>query len=147
CVKCRCFVKWWDQFAHETDDLILRSNLHNWRGVKLRKKNIKYVQERKGCLTKNNVCRARFPCTVVAETSVADDGHISVRHLEPMLNTVNPLLTYFARCNTDVTSLLSGTVIKAVISYVSDYVTKVSLKTYQLFASVFQVFDQNSVCI
>jgi hypothetical protein len=49
------------------------------------------------------------------------------------MNTVAPLLTYLFRCNTDVTSLLSGTAIKAVVAYISDYITKPSLKTYMVF--------------
>ncbi|KAJ7698785.1 hypothetical protein B0H16DRAFT_1484340 [Mycena metata] len=49
-----------------------------------------------------------------------------------------------SRSNTDVTSLLSGTSVKAVISYVSDYVSKLGLKTYQAFASVHDVFNRNT---
>ncbi len=33
-------------------------------------------------------------------------------------------------CNTDVTSLSSGTAIKAVVLYISNYITKSSLKTH-----------------
>ncbi|KAJ7697107.1 hypothetical protein B0H16DRAFT_1350275, partial [Mycena metata] len=49
-----------------------------------------------------------------------------------------------SRSNTDVTSLLSGTAVKAVISYVSDYVSKLGLKSYQAFASVYDVFNRNA---
>jgi hypothetical protein len=61
------------------------------------------------------------------------------------MNNVSRVLSYFSRANTDVTSLLSGTAVKAVVSYVSDYVSKLGLKTYQAFASesVFDVFDRN----
>ncbi|KAJ7723247.1 hypothetical protein B0H16DRAFT_1334249, partial [Mycena metata] len=143
CTKCTEFVRWWDHFSRETDDLILRSNIHS-HFHSPKKRGVKRVQERKGCMNKNNVCRARFPRTIVPETVVSSDGHISVRHIEPMMNPINPVLTYFSRCNTDVTSLLSGTAVKAVISYVADYVSKISLKSYQLFASVFQVFQDNT---
>ncbi|KAJ7758274.1 hypothetical protein B0H16DRAFT_1313890, partial [Mycena metata] len=160
CSTCTSFVRWWDHFSQETDDLLLRSNVHShlhsiedvntnerkkdWRGLKPKQKGSKRVQERKGCMNRNNVCRARFPRHVIEETAVSEDGHISVRHIEPMMNPINPVLTYFSRCNTDVTSLLSGTAVKAVIAYVSDYVSKISLKSYQLFASVFQVFKDNT---
>lgn len=60
------------------------------------------------------------------------------------MNRISKIITYFSRSNTDVTSLLSGTAVKAVISYVSDYVSKIGLKSYQAFASVFDVFDRNS---
>ncbi|KAJ7896484.1 hypothetical protein B0H13DRAFT_1457767, partial [Mycena leptocephala] len=63
---------------------------------------------------------------------------------EPMMNTVNPVLTFVNRCNTDVSSMLSGTAVKAVVSYVSDYISKLSLKSYQMFASVYDVFQKES---
>ncbi|KAJ7793155.1 hypothetical protein B0H13DRAFT_1935544 [Mycena leptocephala] len=70
-------------------------------------------------------------------------GHINIKKAEPQLNTFSRVLTYFSRSNTDVTSLLSGTAVKAVVSYVSDYVSKLGLKSYQAFASVFDVFERN----
>ncbi|KAK0197646.1 hypothetical protein F5146DRAFT_920688 [Armillaria mellea] len=62
---------------------------------------------------------------------------------EPWINTFTPLLTYLLRCNTDVTSLRSGTAIKAVLIYVSDYITKPSLKTHVFFDVIKSVFQRN----
>jgi hypothetical protein len=53
-------------------------------------------------------------------------------------------VTYLLRCNSDVTSLLSGTAIKAIVAYISDYVTKPGLKTYTIFDTIRSVFDRNS---
>ncbi|KAJ7229539.1 hypothetical protein B0H12DRAFT_1029993 [Mycena haematopus] len=64
-----------------------------------------------------------------------------------MINTVTPDLTYLLRCNTDVTSLLSGTAIKAVVAYVCDYITKPSLKLYHAFDAVKAVLNRNTVTI
>ena len=61
-----------------------------------------------------------------------------------MLNTISPCVTYLFRCNMDVTSLLSGTSIKAVISYVTDYIAKPTLKTHQIFTTAYNVFDRNA---
>ncbi|KAF9470391.1 hypothetical protein BDN70DRAFT_821443, partial [Pholiota conissans] len=63
------------------------------------------------------------------------------------MNTFTPCLTYLLRSNTDVTSLLSGTSIKAIISYVTDYVTKPTLKTHQIFSSAYDVYDKHSELI
>ena len=63
------------------------------------------------------------------------------------MNTITPEVTYLLRSNSDVTSLLSGTVIKAVVAYVTDYVTKQSLKTYSVFEVINSVFDRNSEMI
>jgi hypothetical protein len=73
-----------------------------------------------------------------------EDGYITLKKSESMLNTIMPCITYIFRCNTDVTSLLSGTSIKAVISYVSDYIIKPSLKTHRIFATAYNIFDKNA---
>ena len=41
------------------------------------------------------------------------------------------------------TSLLSGTAVKAVIAYTTDYLTKPSLKLHTIFQAVKSVFQQN----
>ena len=69
---------------------------------------------------------------------------LNIKTGEPWLNTVTPVLTYVLRCNTDVTSLLSGTAVKAVVAYISDYVTKTALKTYTMFDSIKGVYERNS---
>jgi hypothetical protein len=45
------------------------------------------------------------------------------------------------------TSLLSGTSIKTIVSYISDYVTKPALKTHQIFVSVYDVFERNNALL
>jgi hypothetical protein len=70
-----------------------------------------------------------------------------MKKLEPWLNTFSPLVTYILRCNTDVTSLSSGTAIKGVVLYVSDYITKSTLKTHTIFDSIKSVFQKNSEMI
>lgn len=49
---------------------------------------------------------------------------------------MNRVLTNLLQCNSDVTPLLSGTAIKAIIAYVTDYVTKPSLKSYVIFGTI-----------
>ena len=61
-----------------------------------------------------------------------------------MLNNVTAEVTYPICCNTDVTSLLSGTAIKAVVAYVSDYISKPALKIYLICEAVESVFNRNS---
>ncbi|KAJ7301294.1 hypothetical protein DFH08DRAFT_639472, partial [Mycena albidolilacea] len=115
CVTCAESDAWWHNLAEVTDDLILRSNVHTCRRPE------------------DGTCSSRFPRDVFVKTVVdPKDGYINMKKLEPMLNTVTPDLTYLLRCNTDVTSLLSGTSIKAVVAYVSDYITKSSLKIYHM---------------
>ncbi|KAF9455685.1 hypothetical protein BDZ94DRAFT_1119215, partial [Collybia nuda] len=114
-------IDWQLRYKDTVDDLIIRSNIHSCCG----------------CQNSEGVCTARFPRMVVPITTVnQEDGSLQVKKLEPMINNVSPVVTYLMRCNTDVTSLLSGTAIKAIVAYVSDYVSKQSLKTYQIFATI-----------
>ncbi|KAJ7652239.1 hypothetical protein B0H17DRAFT_1147456 [Mycena rosella] len=73
-----------------------------------------------------------------------EDGVIRMKKREAMINCISPGLTYCLRCNTDVTSLLSGTSIKAVVAYISDYVIKASLKIYHIFHIVKDVLNKNT---
>ncbi|KAJ7149839.1 hypothetical protein C8R43DRAFT_844319, partial [Mycena crocata] len=121
CEKCLALSEWWVKYEHEVDDLILRSNVHQ-------------------CRESTGICKARFPRDLFENTHVDKDGHVNIRKKEAYVNTISRVVTYFSRSNTDVTSLLSGTSVKAVVSYVSDYVSKIGLKTYQAFASIHDVF-------
>lgn len=62
---------------------------------------------------------------------------------EAWLNTFTTLVTYVMRCNIDITSLLSGTAIKSVITYITDYITKSPLKTHTIFEAVRSIFAKN----
>ena len=159
CPDCNSLNDWWKQFENTVDDLIVRSNTHTCRQKtdptkaskkkkKKEKKAVAYKAGVKGCLNDNDVCMARFPRDIYPESKVdKEDGHIFMKKLEPWINTFTPSLTYLLRCNTDVGSMLSGTSIKAVISYVTDYVTKPSLKTHQIFSSAYDIFEKNSELI
>ena len=89
-------------------------------------------------------CKARFPRPTFLKTLIDEFGAISMKKIEPWINTFTPLVTYVLRCNTDVTSLSSGTAIKGVVLYVSDYITKSTLKTHTIFDSIRSVFQKNN---
>ncbi|KAJ6490537.1 hypothetical protein DFH09DRAFT_843030, partial [Mycena vulgaris] len=97
-------------------------------------------REMRGCLRKDGTCRSRFPRDIFIKTEVDPvDGHIHMTQHDDMINTVTPSVTsvtYTLRCNTDVKSLLSGASIKAMVAYISDYITKQSLKNYHIFDTV-----------
>jgi hypothetical protein len=120
CNDChQSLTHWWSKFSNTVDDILLRSNVHTCSLLDLEKSRFKV----KGCLNKDSICKARFPHLIVPQSTFNfEDGYITLKKSESMLNTITPCITYLFRCNTDVTSLLSGTSIKAVISYVSDYI-------------------------
>jgi hypothetical protein len=148
CSKCLSHGLWQQKYRAEVDDLILKSNVHHCSdatsGDKTGKKQ-RYV----GCVdVKTGKCKARFPRQVFPQTEVdPESGAVNMRKLEPRINTLSPALTYLMRCNTDVTSLKSGTAIKAVIMYVTDYITKSSLKTHVMFDIVRSTYLKNSMLI
>ncbi|KAF8176751.1 hypothetical protein K438DRAFT_1510968, partial [Mycena galopus ATCC 62051] len=123
CRDCEAIDTWFSEYEHEVDNLWLRCNFHT--------------------CNESGVCKASFPREVYETTIIDKNGHICLKKDEAFINTMSPVLTYFSRCNTDVTSLMSGTAVKAVVSYVSDYVSKLGLKTYQAFASAYEVFENN----
>jgi hypothetical protein len=136
CRKCKSLALWCTEYEKEVDDLILKSNVHRCSENAKPDKVGDRVRPRRyvGCVdSKTGKCKARFPRQTFEKTEVDPESGANMKKLEPMINTVTPSLTYLFRCNTDVTSLKSGTAIKAVIMYVTDYITKCSLKTHVLF--------------
>ncbi len=130
CTECEALQQWRMKYKEVVNGLIFRSNVHDC--------------DTREC-KKTGVCKARFPRTIFPK-SLADPstGHIILKHLEPQLNTFTPMFTYLIRSNSDVTSLLSGTALKAVVAYVTDYITKSPLKTHTIFDAVRSIFDKNS---
>ena len=137
CARCKKHKLWVDRFKSTVDDILLKSNVHRCGGGK--------NGRRPTCINKQGNCKARFPRPLFRQTEVDPlTGALNIKKGEPWLNTVTPVLTYVLRCNTDVTSLLSGTAVKAVVAYISDYVTKTALKTYTIFDSIKGVYERNS---
>ena len=148
CRQCNEFRLWYNNYQFTTDDLLLRSNVHSCnRGSKkdgTRKKNTTYAS----CLDNRwGKCRARFPRPLVPESVIDETGAVTMKKSESWINTFTPLVTFLLRCNTDVTSLASGTAIKGVIMYVSDYIVKSTLKTHVIFDSIRSVFQKNGEMI
>jgi hypothetical protein len=145
CKQCVEFSEWQEQYKRTTDDILLRSNVHSCnRGTRkdgTRKKN----KASAGCMdNKWGTCRARFPRATALKSFIDETGAITMKKLEPWINTFTPIVTYIFRCNTDVTCMTSGTAIKGVAMYVSDYITKSTLKTHVIFDSIRTVFQKNS---
>src|ERR1700690_1057949 len=149
CGKCKTLISWWSKFETVFDDILSKSDIHrcstnrNKDGTK--NKNRAYT----GCIdNKHGNCKARFPRNLYEQTEVdPGTGALNIKKREAMINTVTPILTYLFRSNTDVTSLKSGTGLKAVILYVTDYITKMSLKTHVIFDTVHALFQMNSEMI
>ena len=144
CKTCQRSENWWNKFRHTVDDLVLRSNVHDCsRNHSSSEKASR--KDRPTCINKDGKCKARFPRPVYETTQVdPKTGALNVKKGEPWINTYSPLVTFLLRCNSDITSLHSGTAIKAIVAYVSDYIPKPGLKTYSIFDTIRSMFDRNS---
>jgi len=125
--------------------LVFRSNLHKCLSTRNKDGSQNKGHVFKGCL--DNIygkCKARFPCPVYKQTGVdTESGSILMKKTEQWLNIFSYLVTYLFRCNTDVTSLRSGTAIKSVLLYITNYVTKAPLKTHAVFDTICYIFKRN----
>ncbi|KAI0040682.1 hypothetical protein FA95DRAFT_1459816, partial [Auriscalpium vulgare] len=129
CPDCQPYMEWQRNFESTVDNLLFRLNRHKHHA---------------GCTDpKHETCKSRFPRDTHPVTTVdPETGSIIMRQNEAWLNTFSYVLTYVLRCNTDVTSLLSGTAIKSIIAYITDYITKTPLKTHVMFDAVRTVFER-----
>src|ERR1700723_527368 len=145
CFRCTCLSIWWHKYKYVLDDLLSRSNVHTCSTAVESLDEKKAKKQRVGCINKYGNCKARFPRPTYDTTQVdPTTGALNIKKGEAWINTFTPVLTYLFRCNTDVTSLLSGTAIKAVVAYISDYITKPSLKSHVIFSTIKSVFDNSS---
>ncbi|KAJ7860952.1 hypothetical protein B0H14DRAFT_2268730, partial [Mycena olivaceomarginata] len=53
-----------------------------------------------------------------------------LRRLHPRINPYNSLMMFLLRCNMDIKYVGSGEAAKALVHYVTDYVTKSALATH-----------------
>ena len=152
---CACELKrrtWWKSFRETVDNLILRVQIHKCiRKRAARKADTNSTGKKdplegiKGCKGDDNICDARFPREYIEQSFVDRmTGAIHLMKREVMMNSVTPVLTYLTRSNTDTTSLQSGTSMKAIVMYVSDYITKCSLKTYHIMSCIKSVFERSA---
>ncbi|KIP01675.1 hypothetical protein PHLGIDRAFT_58734, partial [Phlebiopsis gigantea 11061_1 CR5-6] len=130
CLDC---ASWWDYFTHTVNELLWRCNVHDCRyGCRVDK-----GSAGKTGSGRRTRCKARFPRATRSTTSIdPETGYLLLKKGEAWLNTFTPVLTYILRCNSDVTCLLSGTAVKAVVAYVTDYITKSPLKTHTMFEAL-----------
>lgn len=129
--------EWWNEMCIVTDCVVHASNRHN-------------SGHTKGCIRGGSrpYCKARFPRELVEMTKAdVSNGEVTMKHTDKWLNTYNVVLSFLLRGNSDVTCLLSGTQIRAVVVYVTDYITKGSLSTNVIFQTVKSVLDKNTEAV
>ena len=132
CSQCRDTLKWTRHFKSTVDEILYRFNRHDcskgWC------KNPRYPG-----------CKARFPREVLKETTVDPiTGYMKLKLSEANLNTYSNVLAYLMISNTDVTSFLTSTLMRAIIAYTTDYITKTGMRTHTMMEIVKSVFTRNT---
>ena len=149
CEENTSMESWWSRFTATVNDLLLKSNIHKCSTNRNKDGSQNKGRPYKGCL--DNIwgkCKARFPRPLFNQTEVnLETGAVDMKKRETWLNTFTYVVTYLFRCNTDITSLRSGTAIKGVLLYVSNYVTKPALKTHVIFETVRSMFQRHTELI
>ncbi|KAF8234155.1 hypothetical protein L208DRAFT_1151219, partial [Tricholoma matsutake] len=138
CRKCQNLKTWWNKFSSDVDDVVSKSNIHTCSTNINKDGTQNKIKSYKGCLdNKWGRCKPCFPQETFVETQVDPvTGALNLKRLEPWINDFSSVTFYLFCCNTDVTSLRSGTAIKGTLLYVSDYITKMSLKDTCSYPSV-----------
>ncbi|KAJ7084457.1 hypothetical protein B0H15DRAFT_923743 [Mycena belliarum] len=68
---------------------------------------------------------------------------IILRRLHPRINNYNELVIFLLRCNMDIKYVGSGEAAKALVYYVTDYITKGTLSTHVGLAAVEYAIKMN----
>ena len=127
------------------DFIVASSNIHMCHSTKKKDGSQNKRKAYLGCL--DNIWKkykARFPHPVFPKSTVESfTGALNMKKLELWINTISPVISYLFRCNTDVANLRLGITLKGIILYISDYITKISLKTHAIFDVVQSIFQKN----
>ncbi|KZV60549.1 hypothetical protein PENSPDRAFT_548781, partial [Peniophora sp. CONT] len=76
-------------------------------------------------------CRMRMTGAVQAVTDIdAATGTVRLRRLHPWVNNYNELILFLTKCNMDIKHIPSGESAKALVYYITDYITKGQLPTH-----------------
>ena len=82
-------------------------------------------------------CRMRMPRQLVPVSTIdPDSGHISMKRSDPWINNFNEYLIAACRSNMDIKFIWSGSDAKALVYYITDYVTKMSLSFHDTLSLV-----------
>jgi hypothetical protein len=121
------------RFRADVVQLVETSNIHKHSDTCY-----KYCNVNRG---EKKVCRMRMPRKLVPLSTIDPyTGCISMRRSDPWINNFNEYIIAACRSNMDIKFIWSGSDAKALVYYITDYVTKMSLSFHDTFALV-----QNSI--
>lgn len=91
-------------------------------------------------------CRMRINGSTRALTELDHETQsILLRRLHPRINNFNELVIFLCKCNMDIKYIGSGEAAKALVFYVTDYVTKSTLATHVGLSALIYAVKQNEI--
>lgn len=85
----------------------------------------------------NPICRLRMPRRIENVSSInIETGEIKLKRLHETINNFNEYIISACRSNMDIKYIFSGSDAKALVYYITDYVTKSSLSFHDTFSLV-----------
>ena len=85
----------------------------------------------------NPTCRMRMPRQIVDQSSInVDSGEIKLKRLHATINNFNEYIISACRSNMDIKFIYNGSDAKALVYYITDYVTKTNLSFHDTFSLV-----------
>ncbi|KZS89905.1 hypothetical protein SISNIDRAFT_398553, partial [Sistotremastrum niveocremeum HHB9708] len=76
------------------------------------------------------------PDNVQQESTIDEEGNVNLRCIEGMINNYNETILECVRCNMDIKFIASGRDAKAIMYYITDYVTKSPLSTHASYVAL-----------
>jgi len=114
-------------FKRDVVKLVNSNNVHNHTITCY-----KYSKKRDG-----SVCRMRMPRKIENVSYIdVDSGEIRLKRLHETINNFNEYIITACRSNMDIKYIFSGSDAKALVYYITDYVTKSSLSFHDTFSLV-----------
>jgi hypothetical protein len=91
-------------------------------------------------------CRMRIDGSTRSVTELDPETmSILLRRLHPRINNFNDVVIFLMRCNMDIKYVGSGEAAKALVYYISDYITKNTLATHVGLQALSYAIEQNDV--
>ncbi|KZT53695.1 hypothetical protein CALCODRAFT_528396, partial [Calocera cornea HHB12733] len=132
-----CGVDWHSAFNAHVKALVERNNWHEHRATC-------WIHLRAGEERSDEKCRMRMDGTT-RKTSEIDPqtGAILLRRLHPRINEYNNVMMFLLQCNMDIQYLGSGEASRAALYYITDYITKSSLKVHAGMTALIYALQKN----
>jgi hypothetical protein len=120
------------RFKTDVVQLVYSSNIHKHTATCY-----KYSKKRD-----NPTCRMRMPRQIVEQSSIdVQSGEIKLKRLHETINNFNEYIITACRSNMDIKYIFSGSDAKALVYYITDYVTKSSLSFHDTFSLVLKAIQ------